>query len=236
MATKNNLPNIPIYIGDWEKDCNVLSLASEAAWLHIVFKMWNNGKQSTYKIPTKGLQNLWRCSIEKVEEIIEELGDFNICGITIDGRFVEFTCRRYEKENKLSKTRSNAVSSRYNNTNSLQTSNKSEQNTDIDYENESENENETKTNYSLKSEKFKKSWDEWKSYRLLEFKSKYVSTISEDTAITKLNNLAKTDDKAIAIIQQSIANGWKGFFEIKQTLKTATDKKTKNKSNRNRPA
>ena len=58
--TKKNLPNIPLYIGDWEKDCNVLSLESEAAWLRIVFKMFTNGKQSTYKLPTKGLQNLCR--------------------------------------------------------------------------------------------------------------------------------------------------------------------------------
>lgn len=110
--TKKNLPNIPLYIGDWEKDCNVLSLESEAAWLRIIFKMFTNGKQSIYKIPTKGLQNLWRCSPEKVNDIIQELKDYDICGITQYERFTEFHSRRFEKENQISEIRSEAVSKR----------------------------------------------------------------------------------------------------------------------------
>jgi len=50
---QENLPYIPLYTGDWEKDCNVLSLESEAAWLRIIFKMFNSGKQSVYKILQK---------------------------------------------------------------------------------------------------------------------------------------------------------------------------------------
>ncbi len=110
--TSKNLPNIPLYIGDWEKDCNVLSLEAEAGWLRIIFKMFTNGKQSVYKLPTKGLQNLWRVSEHKVEEILNELSDFNICEITTDGRFTEFTCRRYVKENSISEIRKESVSKR----------------------------------------------------------------------------------------------------------------------------
>src|SRR5690606_38412463 len=101
MSTKN-LPNIPLYIGDWEKDCNVLTLEAEAAWLRIVFKMFTNGKQSAYKIPTKGLQNLWRVSEAKSKEIVQEFIDYNICDVVIDGRFIEFTSRRFKKENEIS--------------------------------------------------------------------------------------------------------------------------------------
>ena len=106
--TKNNLPHIPLYIGDWEKDCNVLSLESEGAWLRIIFKMFSKGKQSNIKIPTKSLQNLWRCSAESVQEIIDDLMFNDICDIEVEGNFTEFTCRRFVKENKLSKTRSEA--------------------------------------------------------------------------------------------------------------------------------
>ena len=149
MANKKNLPNIPLYIGDWEKDCNVLSLEAEAAWLRIIFKMFTNGKQSTYKIPTKGLQNLWKVSKEKVEEIIQELIDFNICDITIDGRFTEFTCRRYVRENQVSEVRKKAVSKRKDRTKNEETSYKKStkhiQNTEIEneieYEIEYENNN-----------------------------------------------------------------------------------------------
>ncbi len=109
---KKNLPHIPLYIGDWEKDCNVLSLEAEAAWLRIIFKMFTNGKQNSYKTPTKGLQIIWKCSTEKVQEIIQELMDYNICEINSFDRFTEFTCRRFVKENNLSKKRQEAVSKR----------------------------------------------------------------------------------------------------------------------------
>ena len=176
---KKNLPSIPIYIGDWEKDCNVLTLESEAAWLRIIFKMFINGKQSTYKIPTNGLQNIWKCSAEKVQEIILELQDFNICEITTDGRFTEFLCRRFEKENAISQVRSEAVSKRNDrkknnkdSTKPLQRSYKKStkvlQNTENEIENENEIKNENKfekeglgektLNFHLDSEIFKMTW------------------------------------------------------------------------------
>lgn len=143
--TKKNLPNIPLYIGDWEKDCNVLSLKAEAAWLRIIFKMFTNGKQSTYKIPTKGLQNLWRCNEEDVNHILMEFQDYNICEVIKNGRFVEFTSRRFEKENEISQIRKKAVSKRKDREKDLQNGYKKPtkhiQITDIENENESENVN-----------------------------------------------------------------------------------------------
>ena len=41
--TKKNLPHIPLYVGDWKKDCNVLSLSAEAAWLNIIFILHTKG-------------------------------------------------------------------------------------------------------------------------------------------------------------------------------------------------
>lgn len=157
---KKNLPNIPLYIGDWEKDCNVLSLETEAAWLRIIFKMFTNGKQSSYKIPTKGLQNLWKCGAEKVLEIIGELEDYNICEINTDGRFIEFTCRRYAKENGISKIRSEAVSNRKDRKKGKKSNNKTStkhlQNTENENENEDVNEIEVKDEYVIKKEEKEK--------------------------------------------------------------------------------
>lgn len=147
--TKKNLPNIPIYIGDWERDCNVLSLETEGAWLRIIFKMFTKGKQSVYKIPTKSLQNLWRCDETKMNEIIQELSFNEICPIdrTDDG-WIVFKSRRFEKENNISKVRSDAVSNRKDRNNRptkpLQTHNKKDTKgvqiteNEIDYENENE--------------------------------------------------------------------------------------------------
>jgi len=144
--SKKNLPNIPLYIGDWERDCNVLSLETEMAWMKIIFKMHLNGKQSTYKTSTKGLQILWKSNAEKCQEIIDELLFNEIGGISvIEGGYI-FYSRRLEKEESISKVRSEAVKNRYKNdkssTNPLQNSNKTLQNTDndndIDYDNVNE--------------------------------------------------------------------------------------------------
>jgi len=140
---KKNLPNIPIYIGDWERDCNVLSLESEAAWMRIVFKLWTKGKQNAIKIPTKSLQNLWRCSAEKMREILDDLIFNEIAEINENERFVEFTCRRFVKENKISKIRSDASkrnqTSNKNETKPKQKANKNEQNPDNEIDNEDVN-------------------------------------------------------------------------------------------------
>lgn len=160
---KKNLPNIPIYIGDWERDCNVLSLESEAAWMRIVFKLWTKGKQNTIKMPTKSLQNLWRCDSNKMTEILDDLIFNEIADIVITERFVEFTCRRFVKENELSEIRSKArkndksesneeqnnnktQSKHYQNT--IKTETKKDQNTENDYEIESD--------YEIKTENVKK--------------------------------------------------------------------------------
>jgi len=140
MENKKNLPNIPIYIGDWERDCNVLSLESEAAWMRIVFKLWTKGKQNSIKMPTKSIQNLWRCSEDKMHEILNDLIFNEIAEIKVNKEFIEFSCRRFVKENNLSEIRSKASKG---NKNSIkkekiykQKVNKKTQNTDIDNENE----------------------------------------------------------------------------------------------------
>lgn len=228
---------MPLYIGDWEKDCNVLSLESEAAWLRIIFKMFTNGKQSSYKLPTKGLQNLWRVSEEKVHEILQELQDYDICEIHTEGRFTEFTSRRYEKENQISEIRKEAVSKRKDRNKNLQNpykkSTKEVQITDNDNDNDIDNDNnneiekeekkgvgkkeeKTEVVFPFDSENFKTQWQHWKVYKRKEFKFNFKSLQSEQASLTELANKSNGNEKiAIAIIHQSMANGWKGFFELK---------------------
>lgn len=69
------------------------------------------------------------------------------------------------------------------------------------------------------SEIFKAKWVEWKNYKKTEFKFNYKSVQTEEASLTDLQTKSKNNEEtAIAIINQSMANGWKGFFE----LKTAT--------------
>ncbi len=53
----------------------------------------------------------------------------------------------------------------------------------------------------------------------IEFRKKIRATMTDraiELAIKKLNDIGKTDEERVAIINQSIMNGWKGLFELKQ--------------------
>ncbi len=68
-------------------------------------------------------------------------------------------------------------------------------------------------------ENFSDAWQQWKEYRLKEFKFRYKSEQSEQAAANELFKLSGgSHEKAFAIINQSIANGWKGFFELKNNF------------------
>jgi uncharacterized protein YdaU (DUF1376 family) len=126
------IPYIPLYIGDWEQDTNCLSLQAEAAWLKIIFKMFKNDKNGTYKTSTKSLQNLWKTDTNGVQNILDELSENEICGIEI-GEHIIFTNRRMVREAEISEKRTKAVQTRY------KTPTKPLQNTEYDIDNESEN-------------------------------------------------------------------------------------------------
>lgn len=64
-------------------------------------------------------------------------------------------------------------------------------------------------------EGFADAWEEWKAYKLAEHKFKFKSPTSEQTALHQLQQLSKdNENNARRIIARSIANGWKGLFEL----------------------
>jgi len=70
--------------------------------------------------------------------------------------------------------------------------------------------------FPFETNKFKEQWEVWKNYKNEEFKFKYKSNSSEQAALAELNNLSNgQQETAIKIIHQSMAKGWKGFFELK---------------------
>lgn len=83
--------------------------------------------------------------------------------------------------------------------------------------------------YPFNTENFIGEWLSWKIYKSKEFNFKYKSVQSEQAGLTELSNLSgKNETKAIAIINQSIAKGWKGFFELKNNTSTAQLNDSKN--------
>lgn len=70
--------------------------------------------------------------------------------------------------------------------------------------------------YPFDSPDFLNFWETWKKYKKDEHKFQYKSALSEQAALKKLSELAQMDEQvAISIIEQSIANGYKGLFELK---------------------
>ena len=70
--------------------------------------------------------------------------------------------------------------------------------------------------YSPFSLNFLKKWDEWKHYKKVQWKYTYKLQSAEQSAFNKLKNLSNGNEQtACEIIEQSISNGWKGFFELK---------------------
>jgi hypothetical protein len=70
--------------------------------------------------------------------------------------------------------------------------------------------------FPFDSEDFKSQWNQWKEYKLKEFRFKYKSEQSEQAALKELSNLSSNNEQtAIAIIHQSMAKGWQGLFKLK---------------------
>jgi hypothetical protein len=72
--------------------------------------------------------------------------------------------------------------------------------------------------YPFETEIFKEQWNQWKNYKKVELKFNFKSPQSEQAALADLVKKADgIEETAIAIIHQSMANGWKGFFELKNS-------------------
>jgi len=69
--------------------------------------------------------------------------------------------------------------------------------------------------YPFTDEVFLNRWESWKKYKSEQFKFKYKHS-GEQAALKNLATLCRGNlEVALAIIQQSMANGWKGLFELK---------------------
>lgn len=95
-----------------------------------------------------------------------------------------------------------------------------EQDMDMEQDKEQEQDKDTMPKIQIllpfESDEFKNSWELWKDYKSKEFKFKYKTPQSEQASLMQLAKMANgSEDNAKKIINQSMANGWKGFFELK---------------------
>jgi hypothetical protein len=82
------------------------------------------------------------------------------------------------------------------------------------------------------AEKFKQAWQEWKNYKMQQHGFKYKSDGTEQAAINQLVNLSPDEETCIAIINQSMGMGWKGFFALKNNSQNGTANETRGQFSR----
>jgi hypothetical protein len=72
---------------------------------------------------------------------------------------------------------------------------------------------------SLNNDVFKETWNDW-----IKYKKERQDKLTDSTMKRQLNKLSLSPSNAIAIINQSIDNGWSGLFDLKKGKKTDSEK------------
>jgi hypothetical protein len=81
------------------------------------------------------------------------------------------------------------------------------------------------------SREFEKTWEMWKSYKKEAHRFKYATFASEQAAIWQLLELSEGDEEhAKRIVNQSMANNWKGLFKVHNPKKDKKDGEPKKKA------
>lgn len=71
--------------------------------------------------------------------------------------------------------------------------------------------------FPFPTESFCSAWEQWKEYRRVQHGFEYISQHTEQAALHELVIISdSTEANCIAVIQQSMANGWKQFFKLKE--------------------
>lgn len=204
-------PAFLFYPGDYLRDTQNLSEKTQVAYDRIMCEHMRNiciSKQQL-KFFTKRLSD-------------EEKEELNFMLIEINGGYqIEWVAESITKRKAYSESRRNNRTSK-----PKQSKKKTSTTYDTHMENEDENVNDNKREkviFPFDSEKFKLMWDYWKEYKKKEKNFRYKSHISEQAALKKLSEMADgNQDVAMKIIEESIAQGWTGFFDLKSDNKINT--------------
>jgi len=200
-------PAFLFYPNDYIGGTMGMTFEEKGAYMELLMMQFNRGHMTTHMIG-QTVGQLW----DKIQDKFTQ--DDN--GLWYNVRLEEEKIKRQE----FTKSRRNNVSGKNQHTkNKKHNEGHKIGHMTTHMEDENINENKDKTIdiiYPFDSKNFKKWWGYWKEYKKKEHKFKYASHISEQAAAKELANLASGDEeKAIKIIEQSMAQGWKGFFQLK---------------------
>ncbi len=213
-------PAFLFYPGDYVRDTQCMSANVQVAYDRIMCEHMRNIciTQQQLNFFTK------RLSVDEKEEMMTVL-------IKIKGGFqIEWVAESIEKRRDYSKSRSNNRKGKGKNQPVKEITYDHHMEIEDEIEIEDVNKDEVGIIFPFQTENFKSAWIEWRAYKESQHKFKFKSIKTEQTALNELLKLSKgVEYTALEIIQKSIANGWKGFFELKEngTRQTTNDKREK---------
>ena len=227
MALRDQ-PYIPLYVQDFLTDEKLMecSASSTGIYIRIMCIMHKSDEYGTILLKQKDKQSVKPIknfayklakflpyTLEEIENGITELISEDVLQINDD----KLSQKRMIKDNAISIIRSDAGKKGGLKTQFAKAKPKASAKAKIqaNTEDEIENENENVSDIVIEGE-IEDYWEKWKNYKKDEFKFNYKSEVSEQAAKNELLNLSGNNAEiAIKIIDQSIANGWKGFFKLK---------------------
>lgn len=97
----------------------------------------------------------------------------------------------------------------------------------------SDSEKKIEVEIPFKTEKFLTHWQHWKDFKKKQFNFEYKSALSEQQALIELTKLAPDEETACKVILQSIGQGWKGLFALKQNSQNNGNQRVNNNTGSN---
>jgi uncharacterized protein YdaU (DUF1376 family)/uncharacterized protein YegP (UPF0339 family) len=212
-------PAFLFYPNDWIGGTMGMTFEEKGAYMELLMMQFNRGHMTTHMVG-QVVGQLW----DKIKDkfIQDEQG------MWFNRRLEE----EKEKRQKFTQSRRNNISGENQHTKNKKLTTTSERSYDqhMTTHMEDVNVNVNEIDYFFNSLIFIENWKTWKDYKKNQFKFNFKSKNSEQIAINHLIKLSeKKEQNAIDIINQSIANGWKGFFQLKtnqngKTITTPEDK------------
>lgn len=98
---------IPLEIGAWEQDVNMISLEAEGALLKIIFKLWKSEDKGRQKFALPAMALMLKKSPDEVIKILQELKENSVLNIDFgEDNAVTIESRRIAREAEISRQNS----------------------------------------------------------------------------------------------------------------------------------
>jgi len=214
----SKMPYISFYVGDYIKSTRVLNLEEKGAWTEILWHIWEHGQAGIIEGTWEDICLIIGCpDLQKCKSIFSKILAKKVCELVVINanndlslETVRIVNRRMEREFNLKKKRSEIGKSggEAKAENSSKALAKTYQITDNDIEDDIEDDFKNKIDIQSKLSEF------YLFRKQLKKPIIKASVKSFRAKLIKLSNANEAD--AIAILEQSIANGWQGIFALQQ--------------------